>query len=159
MTCLKNYLFCHIRDCHVEYFNTGGIREITRETSRRQSVFTIGLPRVRRSEVRGLHAVEGVYRANTSGQLGVFGARAIVCPAKQDIIIRTSHASLSLFLSQDIVDRWTKRENDLLSSSFYKVCQESTVGYFFFFFFLKASKSFLRSNRWQTLCISLYVRR
>lgn len=130
LTCFKNYLFCYIRYCDAEYFNTG-IREITRETSRRQSVFTIGLPRARRSEGRGLHAVEGVYRANTSGQLGVFGARAFVCPAKQDIIIRTSHASLSLFLSRDTVDRWTKREKDLFSSSFYKVCQKSTVGYSF----------------------------
>lgn len=38
---------------------------------------------------RSLYAAEGVCRANTSGQLGLFrhgGARAVVCPAKQDII-------------------------------------------------------------------------
>jgi len=65
---------------------------------------------VRRSEGRGLHAVEGVYQANTSGQLGVLGARAIVCPVKQDIIVRTSRVSLSLSFSFS-----------LLPSLFYKI--------------------------------------
>lgn len=54
-----------------------------------------------------------VYRVNTSGQLGVFGrARAVVCPAKQDIITNkrgtreTGHHSKS----EDAIHREKERE-------------------------------------------------
>lgn len=111
-----NLCYCN---ASIRYSNT---REYNRNYARdlKTPVFTIGLTAARRSEGRDLHAVEGVYRANTSGQLGVFGARAIVCPAKQDIIIRTSRASLSS-PSQDAdrkMDKGREKEIDFCRLSF-----------------------------------------
>lgn len=146
---VQNYQYSLLwqRQWYPSHSDTRGIREAARDS--KTPVFVIGP--MSREKRGGLYTAEGVYRANTSEQLGVFG------DARVPLFVWLNKILLYEQIAQGNVTNGERKGEERRSSlSFYKVLPKSfsivskrkLLETFF------SLKGHLKSNLSQTLCIS-----